>query len=71
MKESIWSFIGQKIKKIIGVVLKPSFLTWLVITWMYHENKQNIDMNYLIFTASMIGMQKYLSYKKGAVNENS
>ena len=58
--------IIKRLKNLVDVALKPSFLTWLAITIIIIYNKQNLDLNYYIFTCGMVGMK--LFEPKGAGN---
>lgn len=69
MKKTFIEIISYRFKKLIDTLFKPSFLTWIAITFIYWCNKQQIDMNFLIFTASLVGMQKF--FKRGHDEKNS
>lgn len=51
--------ILNRINKLILKMLSLTFVTWILISFMYFYNKQIIDMNYLIFTAALIGIKTF------------
>jgi hypothetical protein len=64
MKENIIVMIYHRIKSLIRKILSLTFLTWLIITYLYWYNKQIIDVNYLLFTAAMSLGKSFVDIQK-------
>jgi len=64
VKENIVIMIYHRLKSLIRKMLSLTFLTWLVITYLYWYNKQMIDMNYLLFTAAMSLGKSFIDIQK-------
>lgn len=51
--------ILNRINKLLLKMLSLTFVTWILVSFMYFYNKQQIDMNYLVFTAALIGIKTF------------
>ena len=57
--------VGDRIKKTILVTLKPSFLTWVLVTIIVIKGWIKLDnfSEYAIFTGAMIGIKSWEKIK--------
>lgn len=60
----------ERVKKLLYSMLSLSFLSWLALLSIYVKNGQAIDMEFLLFTASVIGIRSYFK-SKDVNNENN
>jgi len=57
--------VVNRIKSLIIKLISPSFLTWAVLFWVWASGRVEISSEmFLIFTASVIGLKKYLEKDK-------
>lgn len=65
--------IIDRLKSLIRTCLKPSFLSWVYITYetvKHYKSESGLPLfndNYFLFTAAIIGINKYFNAKKPEV----
>jgi hypothetical protein len=59
--------IKDRIYGLIKTCLKPSFLTWVFIVFVKLKGNQELNLDFYLFTAAIIGMSKYFNSKKQGV----
>ena len=64
MKEIFLITVWKRIKDLFIKMVSLTFLTWLIIAFVYWKNGQQIDINFLIFTACIALGKNYLDIQK-------
>ncbi|OHD53939.1 MAG: hypothetical protein A2Y33_12270 [Spirochaetes bacterium GWF1_51_8] len=52
-------WIIDRLKRTMYNALSLSFMTWAAILVCYYANGQAVDLNFLLFTAAVIGIKKF------------
>ena len=53
-------WVMGRIRRTVYNMMTLSFLTWCALLACYFINRQNIDIQFLLFTASVIGIKRFI-----------
>lgn len=59
MDNTFKSIVINRLKKLVIKLLSLTFLSWVVITILLKSNGQELDLNYYIFTAALVGIKVF------------
>lgn len=62
----ITEIIKARFRILIDTLLKPTFLSWAMVTGAIIAKNQPFDVAYYGFTCAIIGVKRYFDLKEGA-----
>ena len=65
MKEWIVVDLWHRFRRLLEKMLSLTFLTWCYVSFLYWYNKQQVDINYLLFTTAVALGKSYIDLQKG------
>jgi len=61
-------WIRARLRRTAYNMMTLSFMTWCALLACYFLNRQNIDIQFLTFTAAVIGIKRYINGKDTSAN---
>lgn len=62
----IGDILKARFRILVDTLLKPTFISWVVVTGAIIAKNQPFDVAYYGFTCAIIGVKRYFDLKEGA-----